>query len=42
MLATERRPPPDQLRGSATFRLAAVVSSQPMMCRMVPFGSSGA
>ena len=34
--------PPDQFRGSATFRLASVVSSQPMMCTMVPLGSSGA
>ena len=42
MLATERRPPPDQFRGSATLRLATVVSSQPMMWTIVPFGSRGA
>ena len=42
MLATERRPPPDQLRESAMFRLPSVLSRNPIMCRMVPFGSNGA
>ena len=41
MLETERRPLPAQFLESATFLLAAVVSIQPIRCRIVPFGNSG-
>src|SRR5205814_5105415 len=42
MFATERLPDPCQLRGSGTFLFDGELSMNPMRCRIVPLGGSGA
>ena len=42
MFAIDRFPEPCQFRGSGMFLFDGELSMKPMMCRIVPFGSSGA
>ena len=42
MFAIDRLPEPCQFRGSGMFLFDGELSMNPMMWRIVPFGSSGA